>query len=225
MIGQAAERRGKSVKFIGYNGCPPVMGTGRIAQYSTCFTHNQNVVKYLVSHPEITTVILASRWSVFTEGYDADYGPEKKTDPTYITDASGAVMEAQDRRALFASKMAETVTALTRAGKTVVLLYPIPETGYDIPQTLAAWLLTTGNPATFTRPADHYFNRQKFVFQVFDELQPAGAKLVRIYPHQRLCDETECIVYADGKPLYRDGDHVSLAGAEYLSPLFEPVFQ
>ncbi|MCF8475394.1 MAG: hypothetical protein K9G60_00045 [Pseudolabrys sp.] len=35
--------------------------------------------------------------------------------------------------------------------------------------------------------------------------------------------DRDCI--ADGKPLYHDDGHLSAAGAEFVSSIFEPVFK
>ena len=43
----------------------------------------------------------------------------------------------------------------------------------------------------------------------------------RVYPAQKLCDEVECHVFADGKVLYRDSNHLSIAGSEFIAVLFE----
>lgn len=133
-------------------------------------------------------------------------------------------MNLRAREELFSTQMRITVKRLTDAGKTVVLVYPIPETGYNIPATLPKLVLARRNPSEFTRPENYYFRRQKFVFSVLDKLGPAD-KIIRIRPNQRLCDGANCIVYANGQPLYRDNDHLSLEGADYLSDMFDPLFK
>ena len=122
----------------------------------------------------------------------------------------------------FSKLVRSTVERLTVGGKTVVIVYPIPETGYDVPRTLAKLVLVGRDPSQFTRPKDYYVRRQKFVFDVFDELGPT---IIRIRPDLRLCDDLKCIVYANGKSLYFDDDHLSRAGTNYLSDMFDPLFK
>jgi len=226
MIGQVANRHALSVKFLGDNGCAPVAGAGRIGIYKDCFLHNQQAINYLLSEPHLQTIIMASRWSVYISGYNRDFGPAERnmTDRPWITDETGSIMNLLQREELFSTQIRLTVKRLTDAGKSVVLVYPIPEAGYNIPTTLATMVLGGRDPRKFTRPESYYFYRQKFVFSVLNKLAPAD-KIIRIYPNQRLCDGANCIVYANGKPLYRDNDHLSLAGADYLSDMFDPLFK
>ena len=105
----------------------------------------------------------------------------------------------------------------------MVLVYPVPEVGYDVPSTLARLALKQRPIDSFTRPFSAYKNRQKAVFAALDDVGPSD-HLIRIYPHERLCDETRCIVSLDGQPLYHDDDHLSLVGADYVAPSFEPAF-
>lgn len=226
MIGGVAARHGQSLKFFYLPGCPPMIGAGHFEHYEFCIRGNDQVLNYLISHPELRTVILISRWSGYLQGYNEDFGPAERhlTDRPLLTDSSGAVLDLNQREALFSKQMSATVAAVTGAGKNVVLVYPVPETGYNIPAALAQMAKAGRDPSEFVRPADYYFRRHKFVFDMFGALRPAD-EIVRIFPHKRLCNATDCIVYADGKPLYRDDDHLSLFGAEYISDLFEPVFR
>ena len=227
MIGQVARRHGHSVKSLENAGCPPIAGTGRIGIYKGCFSYNEQAIDYLLSDPHLHTIIIAARWSVYIEGFNRDFGPAERdrTDRPFITDETGEVMDLRARENLFARQMPMTVKRLTDAGKTVALVYPIPETGYSIPQTLARILSKGGNPSHFTRPESYYLRRQKFVSGVLDKIGPANTKIIRLRPDRRLCDGTNCIVYANGNPLYRDDDHLSLAGTDYISDMFDPLFK
>lgn len=224
MLGDLARRHGQSVAFMGMWACPPIAGTTVMGD-GLCWSHNAQVLKALVHAPHLRTVILAARWSVYVEGYNTNFGPAEGRDKggTWLTDRSESVLDLAARKKLFAEKMASTVKTLVDAGKTVAIVYPIPETGYYIPATLARLALAGRAPGTFTRPESYYSHRQRFVRRVLDALGPPE-QIVRIRPNRRLCDGTRCIVYADGKPLYRDDDHLSLAGANYISDLFVPLF-
>ena len=59
---------------------------------------------------------------------------------------------------------------------------------------------------------------------VLDQARPSN-KIVRVYPHKRLCDFVQCLIYADGRALYKDGDHLSGAGVNLVLPEFEQVFE
>ena len=105
-----------------------------------------------------------------------------------------------------------------------MLFYPIPETAYDIPSTLAKIAMRGGDPEQFSRPAEYFYRRNAFVFEMLDRI---GAKdgVLRIYPHQYLCDERVCKVIDAGQVLYSDDDHLSRAGARFITPLFERIIE
>ena len=41
---------------------------------------------------------------------------------------------------------------------------------------------------------------------------------------KKLCREGRCLIYANGKALYKDDDHLSRAGTEFVLSEFEPIF-
>ena len=88
------------------------------------------------------------------------------------------------------------MNALVEAGKRVVLVYPIPEAGYHIPNTLAQLVLNGENPTSFVRPWAYYQKRHKFIFELFGQVQDRRA-IVHVFPHKKLCDEERCIVYGE----------------------------
>jgi peptidoglycan/LPS O-acetylase OafA/YrhL len=229
MIGKVAREDGQAVKFIVSFACPPVAGLDVVGYHSSyCYSANERAINYFLKDKSLRTIIMVARWNLYIEGFNRDFGPAEaelnEPHEDWITDNTHSELKLQARKTLFATQMPLTVKRLTDAGKTVVLVYPIPETGYNIPSTLAKVVLHGHNPREFTRPENYYFHRQKFVFHVFDKLGPAG-KIIRIHPEQRLCDGTKCMTYADGHPLYYDDDHLSLAGADYLSDIFDPLFK
>ena len=133
------------------------------------------------------------------------------------------MMTRSGRLSALETGLERTVTALKEAGKSVVLVYPIPEVGYDVPTTLAQIEASGRSASEFVRSVDLYWARQRSVSEILDRIGD-GEKITRIYPHSLLCDDTECLTFAQGTPLYRDDDHLSVAGAEFIAPLFERVF-
>jgi len=105
-----------------------------------------------------------------------------------------------------------------------VVVYPIPEAGYNVPLTLAALALKGGDPASFRLSREFYDERQANVFAMLDGVGDTGP-VQRVYPHRVLCDTAACLTYAEGAALYFDDDHLSLAGAELVAPAFVKLFE
>jgi peptidoglycan/LPS O-acetylase OafA/YrhL len=228
-IGKVAERHNEAVLFFGLIACPPILGINRAnadyARDGNCAKYNDQVVQFLIANDKIDTVILIARYALYVEGGTVGFGPVEERAKTYlITNEDASVKDLPERKVLFRTQMSKTINRLASAGKQIVIVYPTPETGYNIPTTLARLTLGGKDPNEFARPVDYYFRRQEFIFNVLDGLEHSS-QLIRIYPHRKLCDEKNCIVYAEGKSLYFDENHLSLAGAELVAPLFEPLFK
>ena len=165
---------------------------------------------------------MVSRWATLAHGKSGTLGPNEGYEPPAISDQPGRVLDIATAELLAERYVRQTVETLRQMGKTVVLVYPVPEVGYDVPSTLARLALFGHEPDSFTRPLALHRTRSRFITGVLDGLGDDG--IIRLRPDTRLCDDKDCLVYADGQPLYHDDDHLSLAGAAWLAPLFEPVF-
>jgi peptidoglycan/LPS O-acetylase OafA/YrhL len=224
-VGKVAERYDKAVRFLSSSGCLPAVAIERVDYDYSCASDNAAYLDYILRNHEIESVILVARYTLYVYGWSSDLGPAEKyrTDSPYITDVSRTVSDLEGRQSLLKVQLEKTVKLLLDAGKRVVLVYPIPEVGYNVPAALAQMMVAQHELASFTRPFSYYKKRQQFIFSVLDDLGQS-ANIIRIYPHTRLCDAMTCLTYANGKPLYWDADHLSLAGADFVAPLLESVF-
>jgi hypothetical protein len=153
-------------------------------------------MKSLESSREIDTVILVSHYS------------------HYVTGSSAGV---------FGRQLSLTVDQLQAAGKTVVIVYPVPDFAVPVTRALGMLIATGRDPASLSVPRVSFDKRQELVFSVLDKLE-SSKQLVRIWPHKRLCNSERCLAFANGRTLYSDEEHLSLAGANFIIPEFEPIF-
>jgi peptidoglycan/LPS O-acetylase OafA/YrhL len=116
----------------------------------------------------------------------------------------------------------DTAQELLDHGHTVVLIYPIPEVGWNVPDEIfrrgllqvPAWPLN--DPVTTS--TQRYFERAASSFDALDAIQ--GENVVRIYPHTLFCSETSggrCITHSDTEIYYSDDDHLSTVGNRLLT--------
>ncbi|MCL4671881.1 MAG: acyltransferase [Sphingomonadaceae bacterium] len=102
-----------------------------------------------------------------------------------------------------------TIARLHKAGKRVVLIGPVPPQHSPVPRRLA---LQGSEAETLDRRefAQHtdWFTRH------FAHWRSTGATVLE--PDKRLFSGDKSIIVADGKPLYFDSHHLSLAGARYV---------
>jgi peptidoglycan/LPS O-acetylase OafA/YrhL len=200
--------------------CPPLfdMGTSR-----ECMKGNQRRLNHLLSHPEIDTVIVAARWSLYLDGRLTTMGDaENNVGVPALMRADGVPYPLFSNRArdAFRAGLDQLVERLLAADKQVVLVYPVPETGFDIPSTLALMNNRGENPASFTIPRAEYVDRQQHALRILDGLGHRQG-LTRIYPDRIFCPHSRCLTYAKGAPLYFDSHHLSIPGARMLKPSLE----
>jgi peptidoglycan/LPS O-acetylase OafA/YrhL len=199
-------------------GCPPVLG---VALDQQCIAANDARIAFLEINPDVKAIILVARWAFYLKGNAADLGPaEAATESQALVTRNGRRLERGSIVAgrTFEAALRETVGRLLGAGKTVILVYPWPEVGFDV-LSVGARLRSRGvDPDAFQRPIALYDRRQDSVIPMLDAL-PDHARLIRIYPATKLCDGRYCSTFVAGEPLYIDDDHLSSRGSQLLAPL------
>ncbi|WOF43564.1 acyltransferase [Sphingopyxis indica] len=208
---------GPATLYGGASRCPPLAGFGSEAD---CLAANAQKLQFLQAHPEIDTVIVASRWTYYYRGRALGIGPaETNGDLPDLIDARGIVYRQftpAAQRALTRG-ITDLVGALLAANKTVVLVYPIPEVGHDVPFTLARLHEKGKDVEGFTIPEEQYIERQADTIAMLDGLG-RHPRLRRVYPAAILCHDGACATVIGGIPLYTDNNHLSAAGARLLAP-------
>lgn len=106
-LGKIAKRHNKSVMQFSYSGCPPSLGMHRDTR-PNCRGYNNEVVRFLVENPDITTVVLVARYDLY-----------------------------QGQADQLSTGIRNSIATLQEAGKRVVLVYPIPTTSISVPHMLA----------------------------------------------------------------------------------------
>lgn len=164
--------------------------------------------KGVIFSPDIETVVLASRavLRVTNRMFDNGEGGVEPVTPEF----NGRTAEQE---AEFANRIREGVVELLDAGKRVVLVYPVPEVGWDVPVTLAKIYARGGAPLTTSE--QRYRERAGDIIALYDSI-PDQDRLVRVRPEELFCstDVTgRCSVADEDSIFYLDDDHLSVAGA------------
>ena len=111
----------------------------------------------------------------------------------------------------------------------IILVYPIPEAGWNIPQKLNKFfkslpknvnnkVLNTSN--FITTSFDVYKKRTKVSFELLDSIE--GNNIYRIFPHKLFCDKLikdRCLLHDENNIFYSDDNHPSIKGAEMINDL------
>lgn len=120
-----------------------------------------------------------------------------------------------------------TIESLIQNGHEVVLIYPVPEVGVNVPKYLYKQMITKYGSlktefeiAPLTTSTDVYFKRSQSTFDLFDSIE--SPHIHRVYPHKIFCDEIQshrCFTQNKTEVFYYDDDHLSKTGAKLIVDL------
>ena len=222
-LDQVAKDTGSGIIYGASPQCPPLLGAGTSPG---CVEGNRKRLDYVLANKNIHTVILAARWSLYLEGRFVSTGEAETNNgaPKLIgPDGEPYPLFSDAARHHFRDGIRNLVQILMANGKHVVLVYPVPETGYDIPKTLAILNSRGEDPANFTVSRDLYVERQWRATKILEDLGHHRL-LTRIYPARIFCPTSRCMTFAHGSPLYFDSHHLSVPGALMLKqPIEEAI--
>lgn len=191
------------VLSAGMPDCPPLISivTTRRKNRELCPEFVDLVVEYLTQN-KIDTIVLASRWGNLASDVRSP-GDGGRSHIIFDLDGNNSEME-------LGAAMLRTVKLLSQTGAKVLVLGPVPEIAYHVPDTLIRSWSGIGQLPISNR-LDFDIRQSKVLAAL--ELVVKGSKAEVIYPHQSLCDDTQCLVTKDGRTLYLDDDHLSVEGA------------
>ena len=111
------------------------------------------------------------------------------------------------------------VASMHGTGKEIVLIYPSPEVGWNIPEQNFKSFQFQGKqwPQTVSTSYQRYTERNAFAIAALDAVHLPG--ITRIKPAEILCNtwvQNRCVAQWKGRPLYYDDDHLSEEGASLL---------
>jgi hypothetical protein len=122
----------------------------------------------------------------------------------------------------FAHHITQSACQLAKR-RTVYMVRPIPEMGFDVPKTLSRRIVF-GMTGDLSIPIEDYRERNAWVWAAQDAARDqCGIKILDPLPY--LCHEGRCYGSKNGRPLYHDDDHLSEFGNKLLVPMFADVFK
>jgi peptidoglycan/LPS O-acetylase OafA/YrhL len=212
----AAWSTGVSGVIANHNACAPLLHLERYDPLRRpCSGYNDSVLA-LIDVRHIRTVLLHARWALYTEGYRTPPEPG----PPVLLSSSRRV---EDNPAEFERLFRGTLAELRRRRLRVVIIASVPEIGPSVPRAMALQA-RSGSRIDLEPRFENFAARQVRAFGVLQRAARDYSASI-VYPHEALCDSAVCMIARYGYPLYRDGDHLSVRGAEYLTPMFERVLK
>jgi peptidoglycan/LPS O-acetylase OafA/YrhL len=198
---------------MSYGHCPPILDVYRIDQGSThrCPEHNREVFEYVRENDNYHTLILAGYWTEYLEGARLDVMVNGVKERTPGNTRKSALQEAY----------VDSLLKYIQTGKTIILIYPIPEAGWHVPRYLAKRIMFASfnqEDKDVTTSYESYAMRNKDTIQILDSVGE-HPNLIRIRPDTIFCNTYvpgRCVVQLNGVSLYRDEFHLSNTGARLV---------
>jgi peptidoglycan/LPS O-acetylase OafA/YrhL len=214
------------------SGCPPIRNIYRVDRGDStdlpCYYFNEGLYQHIRDNEDIEYVVMMARWTLSIEGsrFDNKEGgiefSANKPHFDLVTDGKPEYHSAYEHRSELSKRVASSVQDLLDMGKKVILVYPVPEAGWDVPRYVSRYYMMHSSEAFRSdvgSTSHNVFNDRNA--RTYGALDSAGEhpNLYRVYPERLLCNTTiddRCIVQENGHSLYKDDDHLSNAGARLV---------
>ncbi len=225
---QALKNAGISSYSVAYAGCIGLEGYFRphTPEKLRCTNYNRSMLDF-ARKSGVKTLVITSRFTLYWDGerYSNGEGGFENGKGAYYVDLleyadlnAGPHDPARQKRVLqsYAAKIHKLANEFN-----VILVYPIPEAGWNVPE-LAVKRILTGHEENIDSISTSYqafTTRNGPVISVFDSAQ--STNLFRVKPDETLCNtflDGRCINLIDGTSYYRDNNHLSEAGARLIAP-------
>ncbi|KQX19487.1 MULTISPECIES: acyltransferase family protein [unclassified Sphingomonas] len=211
-----------SVTLLNRGGCLFLPGLVRVDDgVPSCpDAYNRARLDYALRQPRAVAVIMM-RLPIVVERsrFDNGAGGAEPGNAPHLSAADGPYDRAASEERIRA-RIIGTVERLIQRGVKVVLVYPVPEMGWNIPRKLlqlarsepaGAWL----SPQQASVSRRQYLARSRRSHAMLDAVG-VHPDVARVYPENLFCAGARCFSHDGTAIFYRDDNHLSRAGADRL---------
>lgn len=205
------------VLFRGEGGCPIAFGLrGNEGKSDECEELNKQLEREYSQLPAGVPLVVVGRTANYLNG-----GQPDEQRPSFNFGTSYQQIDEEYLRE-FREHYVATMCRLAEQ-RPLYLVRPTPEMSDDVPTRLGRAMIF-GQQRRFELPLADYHRRQSFVWAMQDEaVERCGARLLDPLPY--LCANGSCPGDQDGRPLYRDDNHITEFGNRRLIPMFRQIFE
>jgi peptidoglycan/LPS O-acetylase OafA/YrhL len=195
------------------------------------FIDTNNKISNFLKDNKNQIVVYAQRWTVrFSdtnfdneEGHK-DYQTEAQKSFSYFFEPSNIKTSSLEERQKYLSEGIKlTLNNILKNGHTLIIIYPIPEMGFDVPKLMnkniiSNYIIRKNYDIPFLSVSyDVYKKRNKMIINILDSIE--NPNIHRIYPDKSFCNteiNNRCIANNKKHLFYYDTNHLSLEGSKYI---------
>jgi peptidoglycan/LPS O-acetylase OafA/YrhL len=201
---------GVDALVINGSACLPLLG---VAQESkVCRDIIGQVLEYFQHDTHVTTVILTFRGPLYL--YGRGFNERIRVKISSSDDPSRSSIDT------FRYSLAATLDALSRSGKKTILVLDQAELGFDPRSCINSrplWLTGHEIRETCAVPRTDFDKRNNEYRHMIQEVVKDRPDVKVFDTAQQFCDANWCWAMKDGEVLYRDDDHLSIAGSIFVA--------
>jgi peptidoglycan/LPS O-acetylase OafA/YrhL len=223
-LGNALAVAGIGLRELSASSCMPVSGVRNTAlkRAEYCAVHNSLMMDYMLADPNLRVVVIFAYWNSYAESRDFN-----NKAGAIVRDKLVAVpldkpdqMLDEERIAALAVLMKGDLLRLVRAGKRVIILGPIPEPGFDLPDRLGRdmWL-GIDSAKHMEYPEEAFADYAALAKSIITSAASELPSVTLLDPAPLFCKAgATCSLVKNGEPLFFDSNHLSLAGSALVVP-------
>lgn len=213
---------GLSEKFvtlhIGIGGCVPFFDVERkdsVTSPMICSADLMNkALDFAILERSIEYIVLAARYNTYLSGQGFGELEKSEQGDNTIRIISEGHTENID---VFVNGMRQTLKRLTASGKKVVFVMDVPEIGFAPKACIGLQLGLTSKKSPCAISRADFEGRDKSYRKLMYDVVEEFPSVKVVDPEHAFCDSYYCWALKDGKLLYRDDDHLSVEGSQYLA--------
>tara|TARA_B110000259_G_C14016553_1_gene401529 strand:- start:695 stop:2704 length:2010 start_codon:yes stop_codon:yes gene_type:complete len=185
----------------------------------------QNKIRHKLINSNKSTIIIGGRLQLYSTLEHFDNSEGGKGIDAINSDNWEFKYIARYSEDSFHTSVRDSILELSNLGHKIILVYPIPEVGWDVPRKLFSKRKIIKSKY-ITTSYNVFKKRTKKAFEILDSIK--GENILRVYPHKLFCDnliKDRCIAHDDSKLFYSDATHPSLEAANLINDLIVKKIQ
>lgn len=203
---------------LNHSACPPIADTEVLEAGIpvNCAKFNRNALNFILAQPSIKTIALSSLATPYFQlAKQAKYPRDNRFVLKSLNGSDGSPYD------LFRTGLLKTIDTLLQSGRQVVLLIDIPELPISAESCLRSLAFKRQpNPTECSFPRHAYDDRNVQYRSLIKYITTTRPGVVAFDPVPYICDGTTCKITKGNRLLYRDFDHLSPFGSQYISDAF-----
>ena len=219
-IAKELEQEDKGVLHLSFSACRPY--TSLKTNIPGCSQWIDEVVNYIVNDSGAKNVLVGFRYSWHLFGDQLDEYPEVPNRSPRLDLVDANDLSDDEIRERYWQDLLGILDAISRSGKQVYVLYPIPELPMDIVKGAMPISIFENSKTMLdlerSTTIEYYNDRNAFILERLENISLSnGVDVFAVKPYEIFCKDGFCPAIRNGKSLYYDDDHVSISGAAEIA--------